>query len=75
LADKNAIANPTWLLDGFDHTRHNIGKCTARYHFNNKCRKDCKCNFMLDFPRLMGKLIIITPYDWEGKQNFASEVV
>ena len=24
--DKNVIAEPTWSLDGFEHTRHNIGK-------------------------------------------------
>jgi hypothetical protein len=29
--DKNVIAEPTWLLDGFEHTRHNIGKQRTRY--------------------------------------------
>jgi hypothetical protein len=24
--DKNVIAEPTWSLDGFEHTRRNIGK-------------------------------------------------
>lgn len=27
--DKNVIAEPTWSLDGFEHTRHNIGKQRA----------------------------------------------
>ena len=27
--DKIVIAEPTWWLDGFEHTRHNIGKQRA----------------------------------------------
>jgi hypothetical protein len=30
--DKNVIAEPIWLLDGFEHTRHNIGKQRTQYY-------------------------------------------
>jgi hypothetical protein len=39
--NKNVIAEPTWLLDGFEHTRHNIGKQRTQYYCKNKHHKDC----------------------------------
>jgi hypothetical protein len=29
--NKNVLAEPTWSLDGFEHTRHKIGKQRTRY--------------------------------------------
>ena len=47
--DKNVIAEPTWSLDGFEHTRHEIGKQRTKYYCKNNRHKDCKCNATLDF--------------------------
>ena len=30
--DKNAIAEPSWLLNSFQYTRHNIGKTYVKYY-------------------------------------------
>ena len=43
--DKNVNAEPTWSLDGFEHTRHNIGKQHTRYYCKNKCHKQCYIGF------------------------------
>ena len=50
--DKNAIAEPSWSLNSFQYTRHNIGKTYVKYYCKNK--RGCKCNAALDIKLVSG---------------------
>ena len=89
--DKYAIAEPSWSLNSFQYTRHNIGKTYVKYYCKNK--RGCKCNAALDIKLVSGvadtsdrigihsrgccvKMGVDTEsYEWEGKEAWSPKEI